>query len=146
MLLVPLRVDQLKFNHTWMYNIINGIIIAPSYLKSENSIAGHTGRDQARQTWPNSGGGVAEGQPRFYEFNLIHAFISDKSPYSGASPGFGRGGARNFFVQIWKFACRKAIDMLHMAKPCALLGGFGGMPPREIFFKMVQFGAFWCIF
>ena len=38
MLPVPLRVDQLKLNH--MYNIINGI--APSYLKSENSIAGHT--------------------------------------------------------------------------------------------------------
>ena len=37
MLPVPLRVDQLKLNH--MYNI-NGI--APSYLKSEISIAGHT--------------------------------------------------------------------------------------------------------
>ena len=35
---VPLRVDQLKLNH--MYNIINGI--APSYLKSEISIASHT--------------------------------------------------------------------------------------------------------
>ena len=39
MLLVPLRENQLKLNH--MYNIINGI--APSYLKSEISIAGHTG-------------------------------------------------------------------------------------------------------
>ena len=38
MLPVPLRVDQLKLNH--MYNIINGI--APRYLKSEISIAGHT--------------------------------------------------------------------------------------------------------
>ena len=38
MLPVPLRVDQLKLNH--LYNIINGI--APSYLKSEISIAGHT--------------------------------------------------------------------------------------------------------
>ena len=36
---MPLRVDQLKLNH--MYNIINGIV--PSYLKSEISIAGHTG-------------------------------------------------------------------------------------------------------
>ena len=37
---VTLRVDQLKLNH--MYNIIiNGI--APSYLKSDISIAGHTG-------------------------------------------------------------------------------------------------------
>ena len=36
---VALRVDQLKLNH--MYNIINGI--APSYLRSEISIAGHAG-------------------------------------------------------------------------------------------------------
>ena len=40
MLPVPLRVDQLKLNH--MYNIINGI--APSYLQSEISIAGHVTR------------------------------------------------------------------------------------------------------
>ena len=26
-------------------------------------------------------------------------------------------------------------DMLRMAKPCALLGGFGGMLPRENFLK-----------
>ena len=26
-------------------------------------------------------------------------------------------------------------DMLRMAKPCGLLGGFGGMLPREIFLK-----------
>ena len=39
MLPVPLRVDQLKLNH--MYSIINGI--APSYLKREIAIAGHTG-------------------------------------------------------------------------------------------------------
>ena len=43
---------------------------------------------------------------------------------SGASPGFGRGG-QEYFFQIWKFACRS----------CALLGGFGGMLPLEIFFK-----------
>ena len=39
MLPVPLRVDQLKLNHT--YSIINGI--APSYLKSEIAIADRTG-------------------------------------------------------------------------------------------------------
>ena len=39
MLLVPLRVDQLKLNH--MHSIINGI--APSYLRSEIAIADHTG-------------------------------------------------------------------------------------------------------
>ena len=42
----------------------------------------------------------------------------------GASPGFGRGGGKKFFFQIWEFA-----------KPCALLGGFGGMLPRENFLK-----------
>ena len=47
------------------------------------------------------------------------------------------GGPRIFFLRFGN---------LHVAKPCALLGGFGGMPPRENFFKMVQFGAFWCIF
>ena len=26
-------------------------------------------------------------------------------------------------------------DMLHMAKPCTLLGGFGGMLPQEICLK-----------
>ena len=35
------------------------------------------------------------------------------------------GGGKNDFFQIWK--------------PRALVGGFGGMPPR-IFFKMVRFG------
>ena len=36
-------------------------------------------------------------------------------------------------------------DMLFMAKPCALLGGFGGMLPREFFFKwcnLVRFGEY----
>ena len=36
-------------------------------------------------------------------------------------------------------------DMLRMAKPCALLGGFGGMPPQENFLKwcnLVRFGVY----
>ena len=37
-------------------------------------------------------------------------------------------------------------DVLRDAKRRALLGGFGGMFPREFFLKMLQFGAFWCIF
>ena len=48
-------------------------------------------------------------------FEFIYAIIS------GASPGFGRGGGQELFFQIWK--------------PCAWLGGFGGMPPRENFLK-----------
>ena len=35
--------------------------------------------------------------------------------------------------------------MMHLAKPCALLGGFGGMLPRENFLKwcnLVRFGVY----
>ena len=53
--------------------------------------------------------------------------------YTGVSPGFGRGGGQEFFFQIWKFACREARVVR------------GHAPPRN-FFKMVQFGGFWCIF
>ena len=36
-------------------------------------------------------------------------------------------------------------DMLRMANPCALVEGFGGMPPRENFLKwcnLVRFGVY----
>ena len=66
-------------------------------------------------------------------------------------PRIWQGGGQEFFFQIWKFACREATccawrsDMLRMAKPCALLGGFGGMLPRENFLKwcnLVRFGVY----
>ena len=60
---------------------------------------------------------------------------------TGASPGFGRGGGQEIFFSDLGI-CMSRSDMLRMAKPCALLGGFGGMLPRENFFKTVQFGAF----
>ena len=63
---------------------------------------------------------------------------------SGASPGFGRGGGQEFFFSDLEI-CMLRSDMLRMAKPCALLGGFGGMPPREIFLKwchLVRFGVY----
>ena len=53
---------------------------------------------------------------------------------TGASPGFGRGGGQEFFFSDLGI-CMSRSDMLRMAKPCALLGGFGGMPPRENFLK-----------
>ena len=40
------------------------------------------------------------------------------------------GGGQEFFFQICKLH-----DMLRMTKPCALLGGFWDMLPREIFLK-----------
>ena len=45
------------------------------------------------------------------------------------------GGGQEIFSDLG--ICMSRSDMLRMAKPCALLGGFRGMPPREIFLK-------WC--
>ena len=62
-------------------------------------------------------------------------FCWTEAYYSGASPVFGRGGAKNFEICMIK----------RMAKPCALLGGFWGMPPRENFLKwcnLVRFGVY----
>ena len=52
---------------------------------------------------------------------------------AGASPGLRGGGPRIFFSDLG--ICMSRSDMLRMAKPCALLGGFGGMLPRENFLK-----------
>ena len=41
-----------------------------------------------------------------------------------------------------KFARVKAINTLGMANPCPLLGGFGGMLPRETFVKIGYSGEF----
>ena len=54
------------------------------------------------------------------------------------------GEAKNFFFSDLEI-CMSRSDMLRMAKPCALLGGSGGMPPRENFFKwcnLVRFGVY----
>ena len=53
------------------------------------------------------------------------------------------GGPRFFFPDLE--ICMSRSDMLRMAKPCALLGGFGGMLPRENFLKwcnLVRFGEY----
>ena len=49
----------------------------------------------------------------------------------GRSQDLAGGGGKNYFFQIWKFACARGVRR--------------HAPPRK-FFKMVQFGAFWCIF
>ena len=36
--------------------------------------------------------------------------------YTGASPGFGRGGGQEFFSQIWKFACHEAIKWCNLVR------------------------------
>ena len=54
-----------------------------------------------------------------------------------------QGGAKNFFSDYG--ICMSRCDMLRMALPCTLLGGFGDMFPREFFFKwctLVRFAAY----
>ena len=54
------------------------------------------------------------------------------------------GGAKKLFFSDLEI-CMSRSDMLRMVKPCALLGGFGGMPLREKFFKwcnLVRFGVY----
>ena len=55
------------------------------------------------------------------------------------------GGGKNFFLSDLGI-CMSRSDMLRMAKPCALLGEFGGMPPpRKYFLKwcnLVRFGGY----
>ena len=54
------------------------------------------------------------------------------------------GGGQEFFFSDFEI-CMSQSDMLRMAKPYALIGGFGGMLPREIFFKwcnLVRFGVY----
>ena len=66
--------------------------------------------------------------------------VLQHSQLSGASPAFGRGGAKNFFFRFGN---------LHVAKRHAAHGEAmriarvvrGHAPPRN-FFKTVQFGAF----
>ena len=50
----------------------------------------------------------------------------------GRPQDLGGGGGQEFFFSDLGI-CMSRSDMLRMAKPCALLGGFGGMLPREIF-------------
>ena len=52
--------------------------------------------------------------------------------HTGASPGFGKGGGQEIFFSDLEICM-------------SLLGGFGGMPPREIFLKwcnLVRFGVY----
>ena len=51
------------------------------------------------------------------------------------------GRPRNFFFRFENLL----RDMLRMVKPCALVGGFGGMHPRENILKwcnLVSFGVY----
>ena len=101
--------------------------------------------------------------------------------YPGATPGFGRGGGKNFFSDLGicmsLFATSTLLGIfVYQGRPQDLAGGGaknfffrfvklyvakrhaahgfamrfargvrGHAPPRK-FFKMVQFGTFWCTF
>ena len=57
--------------------------------------------------------------------------------------GGPRGGQEFFFSDLE--ICMSRSYMLRMVKPCALVGGFGGMPPRDNFLKLcnlVRFGVY----
>ena len=56
----------------------------------------------------------------------------DMLPYNRGVPRIW-GGGKNFFSDFG--ICMLRSDMPRMAKPCALLGRFGGMHPREKFLK-----------
>ena len=49
----------------------------------------------------------------------------------GRPQDLGGGGQEFYFSDLG--ICMSRSDMLRMAKPCALLGGFVGMPPEKIF-------------
>ena len=54
---------------------------------------------------------------------------------------FSGGGAQLLNFCDFGYTCREAA--CREQRSCEpLLGGFGGMPPQEIFFKMVQFRGF----
>ena len=65
-------------------------------------------------------------------------YINSESIYNVTCINLG-GGGQEFFFSDFRI-CMSQSDMLRMAKPWALIGGFGGMLPEK-FFKTVQFGA-----
>ena len=60
--------------------------------------------------------------------------------YSGVSRISFRGGFK-IFLEKWGYLHVTKRHAAH-GEATRLVGGFGGMLPREFFLKMVQFGAF----
>ena len=66
------------------------------------------------------------------DWDLMWPLITYTLKTQGRPQDLGGGGGQEFSdLGI----CMSRSDMLRMAKPCALLGGFGGMLPRENFLK-----------
>ena len=79
------------------------------------------------------GASVKTLAPPLLENNKIFHVRGLFPPLQGRPQDLGGGGPRIFFSDLG--ICMSRSDMLRMAKPCALLGGFGGMLPRENFLK-----------
>ena len=63
--------------------------------------------------------------------------------YNRGVPRIWQGGSKEFFLQIWKFACREATCCAWLAMRFAR--GVWGHAPRENFFKwcnLVRFGVY----
>ena len=58
----------------------------------------------------------------------------------------GGGGVQNIYLEKWGYLRDAKHHAARSEATTRLLGGFGGMLPRENFLKMVQFGAFCRIF
>ena len=72
------------------------------------------------------------------DFSSLHlANIQTGKNYwtQGRSQDLGGGGGGQEIIFSDLGICMSRSDMLRMAKLCALLGGFGGMLPREIILK-----------
>ena len=87
----------------------------------------------------------AHTDPLFKDLNIltIHKLVVHRIGIRGV-PRIWQGGAKKFIFSDLEI-CMLQSDMLRMAKPCALLGGFGGMVPRENFLKccnLVRFGVY----
>ena len=77
--------------------------------------------------------------------SILFTNIKEMLHATSGVPRIWQGGGQEFFFSDFEI-CMPRSDMLRMAKPCALLGVVRGHAPPRKFFKMVQFGAFWCIF
>ena len=105
MLSVSLIVDQLKLNH--MHNIINDI--APSYLKSELSIAGHTG--QETQSGNTDRGCFVTSVNSFAVKCFFYTGIKQWNAHPSATQLISRSNKQTFKLEIKKLLWTKLIQV-----------------------------------
>ena len=88
------------------------------------------------------------GCPVIYLGNSICEFVKEVKylgvMIQGRPQDLAGGGGKKFFIRFGNLHVAKR-HAAHGAKPCALLGGFGGMPPEKFFLKwsnLVRFGVY----